>query len=214
MSADRNETRDPVHHQGERGDDATSLSLLDRARKSDPAAWERLVELYEPLIDLWCRRDGLSSSEADDARQEVFLSVAQALGRFERRKDGSFRSWLRSVTRSKAADVLRRRGPARGEGGSDARERLVQVEADSPRSDDEPSDSEEIGILYRRAMELIRRDFSAQTCDAFLQAVVDKRKAADVAADLGMSTNAVRLAKARVLQRLRAEFVGLIEGEE
>jgi DNA-directed RNA polymerase specialized sigma24 family protein len=40
--------------------------------------------------------------------------------------------------------------------------------------------------------------------------VIDGRRTADVAAELGISANAVRIAKARVLQRLRREAASLI----
>lgn len=205
-------TRGPVPIRGETVAGLTSLSLLDRARGADPEAWQRLVALYTPLVEIWGHRDGLSGTEIEDAKQEVFLAVHQSLSRFERRKDGSFRSWLRSVTRSKVIDLQRRRGAERAEGGTDAGHRLGQLEAESPpNSGDGSSESAEVRVLYRRAMELIQRDFSEATCKAFLQTTVDRRATADVAADLGMTANAVRLAKARVLQRLRADFVGLIE---
>jgi RNA polymerase sigma-70 factor (ECF subfamily) len=168
------------------------------------------MELYQPLVGFWCRLEGLFGADADDVQQEVFLAVARSLGRFERRKEGAFRCWLRTITRSKAND-LRRRAQERAEGGTDVQERLVQVPAGEATVADEPPDAAEVGILYRRAMELIRRDFTEGTCKAFLGTAVEKRSAADVAADLGMSANAVRLAKARVLQRLRVEFAELIE---
>src|SRR5439155_4050455 len=33
---------------------ATSLTLLQRAQARQPAAWERLVDLYAPLVLHWC----------------------------------------------------------------------------------------------------------------------------------------------------------------
>jgi RNA polymerase sigma-70 factor (ECF subfamily) len=41
--------------------------------------------------------------------------------------------------------------------------------------------------------------------------VVDGRPADAVAADLGLTANAVYLARGRVLRRLRAELAGLVE---
>ena len=41
--------------------------------------------------------------------------------------------------------------------------------------------------------------------------VVEGKKTAEVAATLGLSPNAVRIAKARVLKRFRQESEGLIE---
>jgi RNA polymerase sigma-70 factor (ECF subfamily) len=60
--------------------------------------------------------------------------------------------------------------------------------------------------LFRRGLELIRREFEVRTWQAFWRTAVDGRATADVAAELGMSPGAVRVAKSRVLQRLRSEL--------
>jgi RNA polymerase sigma-70 factor (ECF subfamily) len=60
--------------------------------------------------------------------------------------------------------------------------------------------------LFRRGLELIRRDFEDRTWQAFWRTAVDGRATADVAAELGMSPGGVRVAKSRVLQRLRSEL--------
>ena len=57
--------------------------------------------------------------------------------------------------------------------------------------------------LYRRAVEQVRAEFETRTWDAFWQVVVDDRAPAVVAAALGLSVNAVYLARSRVLRRLR-----------
>ena len=40
----------------QRSEQSTSLSLLERARRRDPQAWDRLLHLYRPLVLFWCRR--------------------------------------------------------------------------------------------------------------------------------------------------------------
>ena len=62
--------------------------------------------------------------------------------------------------------------------------------------------TESAGIL-RRAVELVRAEFEAQTWQAFWRVVVDGRRPGDVAEELGITTNAVYLARSRVLRRLR-----------
>ena len=56
----------------------------------------------------------------------------------------------------------------------------------------------------------MRRDVQEKTWTAFWRVAVDGERPADVAADLGMSANAVYLARVRILARLREEFAGLI----
>ena len=50
----------------------TPISLLERLRlRPDTGAWERLVELYEPLIYNWIRRFFVPLADAEDVAQEV-----------------------------------------------------------------------------------------------------------------------------------------------
>ena len=65
--------------------------------------------------------------------------------------------------------------------------------------------------LVHLALDLMKAEFEPVTWRACWQFVVEGRPAADVAQDLGITPNAVYLAKARVLCRLRAELDGLFE---
>src|SRR5207302_1629515 len=78
----------------------TSVSLLDRLKVARPDAsdWQRLQGIYLPLIQRWLGRVPGLGDEAGDLAQEVFLVVVRELPRFERRREGSFRAWLRKVT--------------------------------------------------------------------------------------------------------------------
>jgi RNA polymerase sigma-70 factor, ECF subfamily len=187
----------------------TSLSLLDRARHHDEPSWRRLVTLYGPLVEHWCRRGGARPGDAADLAQEVFLAVAQGLGRFERRGPGSFRGWVRGITRHKLLDYYRRaERKAAAAGGSTALERLHEIPDPQPGSDE---DADEMTGLYRRALDLIRGEFEERTWQAFWLTAVEGREAPAAAAELGMSPVAVRIAKSRVLARLRAEAEELID---
>ena len=57
-------------------------------------------------------------------------------------------------------------------------------------------------------MALIRPQFESTTWQAFERTVLKEEKPAVVAAELGMSINAVLLAKCRVMNRLRREMRG------
>ena len=61
-----------------------------------------------------------------------------------------------------------------------------------------------------RTIPLIRSEFEEQTWRAFWLSAVEGRDSPSVAAELGMSPVAVRIAKSRVLARLREEADGLI----
>ena len=59
-------------------------------------------------------------------------------------------------------------------------------------------------------MELVRHEFEARTWEAFWRVVVEGQAPAAVAVALGMSPNAVYVAKSKVLRRFREEFGDLI----
>ena len=201
MSETRDVGRKPPSSTG------TSLGLLERARAADAAAWGRLVALYAPLVFHWCRRWGLHEEDAADVFQEVFQSVAAHLGGFRKERAGdTFRGWLRTITRSKVHDHFRRRArEPEGVGGSAAQAWLAQVPAAPPPGDEAAEARAERG-LFRRALESIAPEFEERTWQAFWRTAVEGRAAKDVAAELAMTPGAVRVAKSRVLQRLREEL--------
>ncbi len=186
-----------------RGVSSTSRSLLDRARHDDSDAWNQLVSLYAPLVYYWCRRSNLADQDIPDVVQDVFQSVARGLDGFRSdRERGTFRGWLRIITRNKVNDYFRRqRGAPVAAGGTEAQRQLLQVaEANLDEESDPPS--QELA-LFHRALQLIRDDFQPNTWQAFWSVVVDGKAPIDVAQELSMKPGAVRVAKSRVLSRLR-----------
>jgi len=189
--------------------DATSVSLLERVRGQDQQAWQRLVALYGPLVARWCRLGGVKAGEEGDVAQEVFLTVFAGLDDFQRRRPGSFRSWVRGITRFKLADHRRRRHrQAPAAGGTAAQELIREVPDPQAGAED---DAAEVSGLYHRALELIRPEFEERTWQAFWRSAVEGHPTDLIAADLGVSAVTVRVAKSRVLGRLRAEVGDLID---
>jgi RNA polymerase sigma-70 factor (ECF subfamily) len=207
-----NDTHERAGAEGKPPSTSTSRSLLDRVRADDPAAWDRLVALYAPLVLHWCRRWALREPDAADVFQEVFRAVARHVRGFRKDRPGdTFRGWLRAITRNKVRDHFRALlQEPQGAGGSEAQARLAQLPAPDPpeeesaeeRSADERAES----ALVHRALEMIRPEFEERTWQAFWRTAVDGRAPRDVAAELAMSPGAVRVAKCRVLHRLREEL--------
>jgi RNA polymerase sigma-70 factor (ECF subfamily) len=192
----------------------TSLTLLQRLRANDNDAWRVMVQLYTPLVYHWCARGGVRGADADDVVQEVFQAAATHLGAFRRDRPGdSFRGWLRGITRNMVLQHFRRgaRHP-KGSGGTDALLRLQAVPGGEDTAMPEEEDpAEELSGLRRRALELVRSEFQERTWQFFWQTVVEGRSPVDIAADAGVSPAAVRVAKSRVLHRLKEEFGDLIQ---
>lgn len=191
----------------------TSTSLLERLQGPDEESWNRLVRLYGPLVYSWCRRKGLQSQDAADVAQEAFQAVARSLNRFRRDRPGdSFRKWLKTITNNKIYDHLRRQQwQPRAAGGTDAQMRLAQATEETVEVHLDDEEAAETNHLLRQALELVRAEFEPATWAAFWGTAVEGRKSTDVAADLGLSPNAVRIAKSRVRSRLRQEFGELLD---
>ena len=193
---------------------STSRSLLANAKLAEPAAWERLVRLYAPLVASWTRRWGIAEQDIGDVLQDVFSAVASHLDRFRKdRPSDTFRGWLSTIARNKARDHFRRRAaePA-AVGGTEAGMQLREIL--DPHSTDEPpevTDAVLLDELLLNALESIRSEFHERTWKAFWGVVVEGRLAADVAADLDMKPGTVRVAKSRVLLRLRSELGDVAE---
>jgi RNA polymerase sigma-70 factor (ECF subfamily) len=182
-----------------------SSRLLEGVKAFDPEAWRRLAYLYGPLVYGWCRRQGLQAPDCADVVQEVFLTVVTRVADFQRqRTGGTFRGWLWAITRHKLGDWIRR-ARARAKPLNDRA--LPPTAPEGPATEAEgpaaPGAPAEAGNLYRRALDLIRPEFEDQSWEAFRRVAVQGQKAADVAADLNMTRNAVYIAKSRILSRLR-----------
>lgn len=184
----------------------TPASLLQRLRvPGDAAAWDRLVELYSPLLIAWGRGIGLQEADVADLVQEVFALLLRKLPQFEYDPGKSFRSWLRTVTVNKARDLLRQRAALPTEG----HEGALEI---APAPDEEPFwESHYREHVVRRLLEVMQNEFESTTWRACWLCVSEARAAPDVAAELGISPGAVRVAKLRVLRRLRAEMDGLLD---
>ena len=190
---------------------ATSLSLLDRlkAARPDAADWNRLHGIYVPLIQRWLGRVPGLGDEVADLAQEVLLVVFREVPSFDRKREGSFRAWLRVVTVNRVRNHRRdcQRRPAVGLDPADGfLERLSDPSGDLAREWDRDHDRHVVDKL----LTMVEPDFSPTTWAAFRRFGVDGEPAARVAEHLGLTENAVIQAKSRVLKRLRQEAGGLL----
>jgi RNA polymerase sigma-70 factor (ECF subfamily) len=191
----------------------TSLGLLDRLKhaRPDAADWRRVQELYSPLIRNWLSRVAGLNDEVDDVTQEVLVVLVRELASFERRRDGSFRAWLRQVTVNRVRAYLksRRKQPLAGLG-EEAENMLSQLE--DPHSDlSRQWDRDHDKHVFDQLLAVVKPDFATRTWDAFTRFALEGQPADRVGADLGMSESAVVQAKFRVLKRLRDEAGELMD---
>jgi RNA polymerase sigma-70 factor (ECF subfamily) len=191
-----------------RSSSATSRSLIDRLKANEPAAWDRLVRLYAPLVFHWCRRWHLQEEDMADILQEVFQAVVTHIEDFRlTRSQDTFRGWLRTIATNKVRDHFRRRSrEPGGVGGSGAVQFLSGFPEPPPEEESSSTGDPAERSLFYQALNLIRAEFEDRTWQAFWRTTVDGRAPKDVGAELSMSPGAVRVAKSRVLHRLREEL--------
>ena len=184
---------------------STPASLLDRLRSSpERSAWEKFVDMYAPLLFAWANRLGRTGHDAADLVQDVLTVLVEKLPQFEYDGRKSFRAWLKTILLNRWRQQRRaacNRVTADGD--------LADVAG--PDNVHEFEEDEYRRHLVRRALALMQAEFQPVTWKACWEFVVRDRPAAEVAAELGISVNAVYLAKSRVLRRLRAELHGLLD---
>ncbi len=181
----------------------TSETLLGELREAgQPAAWNKFVQLYSPLLYSWLRRTGMQEADAADVLQEVFRVLVIKLPQFEYDRDKSFRSWLRVIFLNVWKNYCRQ----------SARHAAMLANLENcVGQDDIFSETQYRQQVVAAAMELLRPEFQPQTWQAFVGHGVENRSAAEVAAELGTTVGAVYSARCRVLARMRSYLQGLID---
>src|ERR1043165_1135431 len=89
----------------------TRQSLLKRLKVlENRESWQEFFETYWSLIYSTATRPGLSDSEAQDVVQETVICVARSMRNFDYDpRIGSFKAWLRKLTRWRITDHVRKR---------------------------------------------------------------------------------------------------------
>jgi RNA polymerase sigma-70 factor (ECF subfamily) len=190
----------------------TSLSLLQRLRNSpDEEAWTRFLGIYQPLLQKWLKAQAQSQADIDDIAQDVLLTVFRKLNEFEHNgQAGAFRAWLRITTINRLRLLWREKRPALE---SDHQvffgklDLLADPHSDLSQSWDQEHDTH---VAAQLLLEM-EKEFAPATWQAFRRQVVDGVSAATTAHEMGLSVNAVLIAKSRIMKRLRQLSMGLLD---
>ena len=177
----------------------TSMTLLERITDGDEISWNQFMEIYSPLIRLVGGDWGLSAAERDELVQDVMINFFKASRNFRYdRTRGTFRSYLRTIVRNCIFVIIKRRSCSRA-GGIE--------EPDPPTAVDcafeETWDSEWYNHLLGEALKVLSREMDAISYRAFHRYAIEGWEPSQVAAELGLSVNAVYVNKCRAIGRLR-----------
>ena len=184
--------------------DSTASSLLQRAKSRDETAWNHLIQLYGPLVYYWCRKAQLQAADAADIVQDVFHGVATGLGNFQRTHTGSFRGWLRVITRNKIYNFIQRQQKQpQATGGSTAHVAIQQFPDPQAESIDDSSIDLKRHDQLSQALECLRSEVKDSTWQIFWRTTVERHEPIEVSRELGIRLGTVYQAKSRSLTRLR-----------
>ena len=194
----------------------TRQSLLSRLRDcEDQAGWREFFDTYWRLIYNVARRSGLADAEAQDVVQNTFIYLVRRMPKFRYdRARGSFKAWLRRVTRSRIS-VFRRRAeaqePALPELALEEDDANVWESIPDPAGDalDEIWQREWEDNLVKAALRRVRTKVSAQQLMIFELAALGEVPLKQVARKLDVSLMQVYLARHRVGKLFKEEVLRL-----
>ncbi|MCP3915585.1 MAG: hypothetical protein GY711_08530 [bacterium] len=185
----------------------TNLLLSGLFHREDAATWCAYVRSMRPILAGTARRMGLCGPRVDDAVQRTLLRVLVSgrRGGYDRNK-GRLRCWVMTILHNVVIDALRtQRNTRDGPGASAFFDLPTEAETEAVWRDE---------AMCRLQCEMLRvlRERSGvhvDTLKAFQRIVFDGASVAATALELGMTNQAVHLAKHRCLTHLRAHAAEL-----
>lgn len=191
----------------------TRATLLNRLKDwQNQASWQEFFDTYWSLIFGVAAKHGLARDEAEDVVQEVMVDIARQMPDFKYDPaKGSFKAWLLNLTRWRITDQLRKRQPQALSSPVSEETALHHtdpaVSAATIQSDLEKLwDSEWEKHLLDAATARARRRLDPKQYQVF-DFLVNRGWPADkVSKALGLSTNAIYVAKHRVTEAIKTEF--------
>lgn len=187
----------------------TTTRLLDQLRDFEEGeGWDRFVGAVREPVLRFCRKLGLTASDAEDATQESLVRFARAFreGGYERDK-GRLRDWLFGIVYRQVQDTQRRL--ARGAERAGQADSALWAALPDPHAASLSWQAEWERHVLQQCLRRVEQEVAAASYRAFMGVALEERPAAEVAQELGLSRNAVFLAKHRITKRVRelqAEF--------
>jgi RNA polymerase sigma-70 factor (ECF subfamily) len=186
--------------------------LIERARREEPGALDRLLDSYRNYLRLLART-GLEASlqgkaDPSDLVQDALLKASLRFGQFRGATDAELAGWLRQILARCLADFVRhyRTGGRRAgreqsleqllNRSSEAMERVLATDASSPSSSAERRD---LGVVLSDAL----AELSADHRDVIVLHHLQGLGWDEVGRRMGRSAEAVRKLWTRALHQLR-----------
>ena len=186
----------------------TDISLLERLMNSgvaDQAAWAEFVSRYGGRIYRWCLKWNLQPADAEDVTQIVLTKLVSSMKEFTYDAQGSFRAWLKTVTRNAWQDLLK--SQKRGESREKEAAVIKKLTAEEVGENLQTQLTEEFEReVLEIAMQRVRNRVAPQTWQAFYLTAIEGRPAREAGEFLTMGVASVYQARRNVQLKLREEI--------
>jgi len=174
-------------------------SLIQACLDGDELAWEKLVHRFAPLVFSIPRRLGLSVTDADDVRQDVFTIVFRRLRSLKNHQ--CLAAWLITITRRECLRFSKRI-PEHSE--------LVEEITDGGQHLSDPVEHQQQCLLVHQALALLDPNSQALLSALFLELPTPSYEA--IAKRLGMAVGSIGPARARSLKKLQTLLLAMDAG--
>lgn len=191
----------------------TPSTLFDRAQQGDPDAVGTLCQLYTPWLYVTLRGWKVQPQDAADVTQDVLLIVSQNLADVDRKSEGKqFRAWLYVVMRNAMLQVLRRRRTLTKNFGDQLPDWILndQPMPESDEDDEVKQHSQLLDVVLTIAIPAVQSEVEPETWETFKRMVFDCLTEREAAEEAGITPNAARARKHRILKKLRQKCQELL----
>lgn len=186
----------------------TRVTLLERLRTGkDQTAWLEFESTYRAFIFSLILRMGIPNADAEDISQTVLTKVWQKIEDFEyNRNRGKFHNWLAAMTRNTVKDFFRtKKNFITGRDAVEYKETYNSIEQQILPEIEKLAREEWILHITNLAWENIKNDLHENKRDVF-KYISQEIPNPEIAQKLGISETSVRVYKAEVFEKMRAEI--------
>jgi RNA polymerase sigma factor (sigma-70 family) len=176
----------------------TATSFVVRLSHHDPQAWEDFAVHYSRMMRRWMKPWKIPVDEVEDILQDTYLRILGNVHRFRHRGPGTFRAWLKKVSRSCWLKVVQQ--------SAFGKHTSLDVEA-SLSEETMLSIDREIDLLiekeyFQYALECTRRRVNSQLWDAYRLTAIEGRSGQEAAGILSVSVDVIYKSRSRFQERL------------
>jgi len=189
----------------------TRVTLLAKLKQTENhEAWLEFETLYRPFILSLILRMGINAEDAEDISQAVLTKVWQKIEDFEYNQNkGKFHNWLAAMTRNTVKDFFRtKKNFITGRDSVEYQEQYVAIEQQVLPDIENLAREEWVLHITNLAWDNIKDDIYETKCEVF-KMVSQEIPTKEIAANLGISEASVRVYKAEVFEKMRAEITRL-----